>query len=49
MNEVIRYLGNGCVREREYDYRARAFFAFDDRENCARATAAIAELAASDV
>ncbi|MFF8475268.1 CDP-glycerol glycerophosphotransferase family protein [Streptomyces sp. NPDC015414] len=49
VNEVIRYLGNGCVREREYDYRARAFFAFDDRENCARATAAIAELAASDV
>ncbi|MFD3481141.1 CDP-glycerol glycerophosphotransferase family protein [Streptomyces sp. NPDC058695] len=48
VTEVIRYLGNGCAREPEYDRRARAFFAFEDRDNCARATAAIAELAASD-
>ncbi|MGW6398559.1 bifunctional glycosyltransferase/CDP-glycerol:glycerophosphate glycerophosphotransferase [Streptomyces sp. NPDC055134] len=48
VTEVIRYLGNGCAREPEYDRRARAFFAFEDRNNCARATAAIAELAASD-
>ncbi|MFI1419957.1 CDP-glycerol glycerophosphotransferase family protein [Streptomyces sp. NPDC020731] len=49
VTEVIRYLGNGCRREPEYDYRARAFFAFEDRDNCARATTAIAELAASEV
>ncbi|MEV5163546.1 CDP-glycerol glycerophosphotransferase family protein [Streptomyces werraensis] len=49
VTEVIRYLGNGCVREAEYDRRARAFFAFQDRDNCARATAAIAQLAAADV
>lgn len=48
VNEVIRYLGNQCAREPEYDYRARAFFAFEDRNNCARATAALAELAAAD-
>ncbi|MGW4390700.1 bifunctional glycosyltransferase/CDP-glycerol:glycerophosphate glycerophosphotransferase [Streptomyces sp. NPDC004685] len=48
VTEVIRYLGNGCAREPEYDRRARAFFAFEDRDNCVRATAAIAELAASD-
>ncbi|MFI9773255.1 hypothetical protein ACIHCV_00830 [Streptomyces sp. NPDC051956] len=48
VTEVIRYRGNGCAREPEYDRRARAFSAFEDRDNCARATAAIAELAASD-
>ncbi|MFD3539376.1 CDP-glycerol glycerophosphotransferase family protein [Streptomyces sp. NPDC058662] len=48
VNEVIRYLGNACAREPEYDYRARSFFAFEDRNNCARATAALEELAASD-
>ncbi|MYW64086.1 glycosyltransferase [Streptomyces sp. SID8379] len=48
VDEVIRYLANGCRREPEYDRRARAFFAFEDRDNCARATDAIARLAASD-
>uniref|UniRef100_A0AAU2JX43 CDP-glycerol glycerophosphotransferase family protein n=1 Tax=Streptomyces sp. NBC_00049 TaxID=2903617 RepID=A0AAU2JX43_9ACTN len=48
VNEVIRYLGNACVREPEYDHRARSFFAFEDRNNCARAAAALAELASAD-
>ncbi|MGH4032278.1 CDP-glycerol:glycerophosphate glycerophosphotransferase [Actinomycetota bacterium Odt1-20B] len=45
VDELVRYLENGCVREPEYTRRAQEFFAFQDRDNCSRAAAAIAELA----
>ncbi|MFE0104666.1 CDP-glycerol glycerophosphotransferase family protein [Streptomyces sp. NPDC059009] len=44
IDQVIRYLESGCVREPEYTRRAQKVFAYQDRGNCARASRAIAQL-----
>jgi hypothetical protein len=41
IDAIAGYLSRDCMREEEYTRWADAFFAFRDRDNCARVTAAI--------